>query len=29
MESIDLTISRKQYEFINATEFEVLYGGAA
>jgi hypothetical protein len=29
MESIDLTISRKQAEFINAAEFEVLYGGAA
>ena len=29
MESINLTISRKQADFINAKEFEVLYGGAA
>ena len=29
MQPIDLTITRKQQEFISATEFEVLYGGAA
>ena len=29
MEPINLTISKKQYEFIQAKEFEVLYGGAA
>lgn len=29
MDSIDLTISRKQADFISATEDEVLYGGAA
>lgn len=29
MESINLTISKKQAEFISATEDEILYGGAA